>query len=208
MSKSVKLSSSLLYIANIIATYDKQVPVPKNVLKIIYDIYKPAMSKYDVSREFKFDDDVYKFLSEKFTDQRWNEKLYSATLSQMFSITEVGKLLSEHVDVHNTVYDFIILSRYDLILNEFPNLNELNKEKFYMQCENKKFLDQILVFGPKFRNFLTIFDKMNWIVRQYGKKFRIPTCEIFKYYYFLSMFDENDFARTNMDNVLIRRYRK
>lgn len=92
-------------------------------------------------------------------------------LSQLYSISKVIQLIK------NKDYDWVVLSRYDNYITNFPSLYNLDNNFLYLDdrflCN---FSDPIMIGGQKNIEALDSFDKVN----EYAKEINIFTPEEFK----------------------------
>lgn len=121
-------------------------------------------------------------------NENWNERNYSNLISQLYSIQKISDYLYLKI-LQKYKYDFIILARYDTILENFPDLLNLDQNKFYIPDNHRGFPDMIKIFNPKFlswaRNvYFDIPDVYKGIVE--------PTPEEFKRQSFLKRFNQDD----------------
>jgi hypothetical protein len=104
----------------------------------------------------------------------------SNTFSHMYSIQKVGDLLAEHIKSTNTNYDFIILSRPDICIWQYPDLRSLSPNNFYLSNHHDRFPDLQFIFGPKFLNFLKVYDHISDITDSELYSLHEPNGENFK----------------------------
>ena len=65
-----------------------------------------------------------------------NEQVISCFLSQLYSINEVSKQFEKSLKT-TTTYDFVIITRLDILLKKLPNLKNLNINNFYLMDSHK-----------------------------------------------------------------------
>ena len=88
---------------------------------------------YDVARLKEYDQDpkiVYENLAYR-AHSRWHSQ------------TKVLNILQNFSKRNKVKYDFVIQSRFDLIINNLPNLKHLNKKKVYLVKKNIKSPDSL-----------------------------------------------------------------
>ena len=135
--------------------------------------YEPSPSDPDAARKIC---DKYKFTDVKFVDPMvfpqadamynrakardwphiwqagWFETpgAFNNILCQMYTIQGVAKLLDQHILNTLTHYDFVILSRPDICIWDYPELTLLESRKFYLSNHHAKFPDLSCIFDPIF----------------------------------------------------------
>ena len=181
-------------------------PVPPDAPKIVTDNYNPLILAIEDPQTFELPPNAKKFVDEKYTDKHpdgphWNAKNYSNVMSQLKSIQHVSKIVREYSIENNISYDFIVLARYDTVMLRFPNLEELDKYKFYLPGHHPRFPDTIQFFGPKFLTWAeTAFDEVDNVYEDIWE----PSPEAFKYGAFLRRFSKSDLVGLSMDAACIR----
>ena len=122
--------------------------------------------------------------------------------SQLNSIQKVIRLFSEFS--RDSEYDFIVLSRYDLIINNFPDLKNLDTNLLHLS-NHHDFADLIMVFGRRF---------IVWLENLYDDSLTGETIDMLdKHYYpegfkettFLKYFDRQYINYINMSSNTIRK---
>lgn len=117
--------------------------------KIILNKYKPIKYIFEKNKELYFDNNTRKILSDKKIDYEYkingtfnysltNEKNH---LSQLYSISKSISLLKDDK------YDWIILSRFDNYIYDFPNLYSLNYDNLYLSDNCFHIFSDVLIFG-------------------------------------------------------------
>jgi len=98
-------------------------PVLYDAPAIFQRLYNPVKMIIEKPRRFKFYWEK-EYLDKYFTGKNphWNADNYSNVLSQFYSIEQVYKLIYYHPEEN---YDFLVLIRTDLIMEDFPDLNQL-----------------------------------------------------------------------------------
>ena len=176
----------------------KKNPVPDNADEIILKSYQPKKYKFDSPREFEFNSESQIILDKKFTGRHpegfWSKIGYSCILSQVKSMQECLKL----VNIDN--YDVIILSRYDVTVDNFSSikLESLDMEYMHLQNIHDRFPDGVYIFGKKYYEwFLNLFDEIQ--TKKIVEKIPHPSTEQFK----RTSFDMN-FGMKNIKSHPIR----
>ena len=172
----------------------KSCPVDKNAIDKIETMYSPAKLIHEPPRKFAFKDDTQALIDELVKNfkgrsgaslsefnHHWNKNNsnYSNILSQLYSIEQVCKLCQNSKEE----YDFIVLSRLDNNIMEFPqDLRELDTDKFYISDLHSRFPDMVYFFGQKFLPSHYFYSKIDYIVKKYQWDFWEPSNEAFKYF--------------------------
>lgn len=165
--------------------------VEKDSVEVIKNVYKPKILLEEASRSFSFCGDLEKFINNKFTNKssHFNEKNYNNIISQLYSIEQVSKIFCSS-DIEK--YKFIILTRFDTILTDIPDLYISDENKFYIQNNHTRFPDMSTIYGKKFlewsKNLYT--DLSNEI--EIYKNIWEPSPEAFKYASFIKRFQSED----------------
>jgi hypothetical protein len=181
-------------------------PVPHNAVEIIQELYKPLVLETQPPRHFSFTPPAAQFLDDKFTGkhpnaEHWNHKNYSNILSQLYSIQNAASLLQSYSENNKKIYDWIILARYDTILQNFPDLTKCDPSKFYLPGHHPRFPDTIQFFGRKFLAWaLNVFNDANIIYPHVWE----PSPESFKFYSFLRHFAVTDLQPCMVDAHCVR----
>lgn len=151
----------------------------KNSTKIILDKYKPIKYIFEKNKEFFFDDNTRKILIDKKVDYEnkingtfnytlTNEKNH---LSQLYSMSKSISLLE------NKKYDWVILSRFDNYIYDFPNLYILDSNNLYLNNNFYHIFSDVLIFGGQNQmETLNCFD----ILPELSKKIYYFTPEEYK----------------------------
>lgn len=180
-------------------------PINPDAISIISKFYKPVRLLYEKPRKFKLQDHIAECFSKKFpttANHSWQEKNYSNTLSHLYSIKMVTELLEAYCADTNKSYDWIVLARYDTVLDNFPDLNTIDPGKFYLSNQHPRFPDMIFVYGFKFIGWgKNIKDD---IETEYNKVWE-PSPESFKYYSFVKRYDTKDITTYPMNAYAIRK---
>lgn len=83
-------------------------------------------------------------------------------ISQLYSVEEVAKLCIQS----NIKYDMIVVARYDTVIDEFPELDELNPNFFYHMNHHPKFPDIFFLFSHKFLESQLVFTGLEERIRK------------------------------------------
>jgi hypothetical protein len=180
---------------------------PENAIELISSNYNPKLLKHDAPMTFELDSSITN--CEKFSKHEWFIKnMPNNYSSQSFSIEEVTKLVETHIRNTATRYDFIISARYDIIIDEFPDLNTLDKKYFYIMNHHPRFPDIFAIFPPRFLNSQHYFEARIGVLKKMRDNdlpldiYWEPSCECIKYNSFLLFHDKSDIR-----GVYIREHR-
>lgn len=135
----------------------KQAPYDRDTIKTIRNLYRPVHAVYEEPREFDVDESLIgrvEFIKSR-TDLN-NIK------SHLYSIKRVGQCLRDYTDPSD--YDFIVLSRFDNVIENFPRLEDL-PPKFYKMADHPGLADQLFYFAPKYIDFLNVYDRYDELNR-------------------------------------------
>lgn len=98
----------------------------------LLDLYKPKKYKFEKCIDI-FDKSLYiDTIAYKNTTNNKMKNNINNTLSQMYSRTEVKKLLEEYVIQTKTEYDYVVITRFDMKKNINLELFNLDKNKVYV----------------------------------------------------------------------------
>ena len=164
----------------------------KESINLIKNYYNPKELVVDEPRQF--DISIFdRFLTYKensfLTEQRINN-----TISQMYSINMVNHILQTYIDANNIKYDYIIVARYDIIINSFPDMYTLDKDFFYNSNHHHGFPDLFFIFNPIFIKSQLIYDNLDLILNIMRTKpdtYWECSCECIKFHAFLLHYDKN-----------------
>ncbi len=160
------------------------------VLNELNSIYNPISIKVETPK-INFDN-INKYI----INENLNKKGIISTVSPLYSINEVGKLLEKS----NTIYDYVILTRTDIGI---PNgkLNNFNLEKniIYSSYVNgsgwvigpnkENYIDTKFILSDK--KTILFLSKLYENLYQYNINENIPMCHHRLFYYHLSKLNMN-----------------
>ena len=87
--------------------------------------------------------------------------VFNNIFSQMYAIQCVTRLLDNFILRNSTTYDMIVLSRPDLCIWSYPELDKLDKNRFYLSNHHGLFPDLTFIYGPSFiKVFSEVFDNL------------------------------------------------
>ena len=121
--------------------------------------------------------------------------------SQLYTIQRVGEILKESGKINQ--YDFIILSRYDVEITEFPDLNTLDKDGIYSMQNHPGMADQIFIFSPNYIEFTSTYKNYDSLY-QYDYVKNDPAPEHFKKAHFDILWGFHTLKRAPFNCRLIR----
>ena len=140
---------------------------PENAIEELKKTYNPKKLRIDKNYK-KINEDGNEWSSEIYVDY---PKLLSYKMNpsvvdyfgQFLSIQNVSNLFNWEG------YDFIVKWRYDFKPINFPKLENLNKNKFYVQSDlhntlsnkNDEFIDTCFILPNDMKNYLDIFNHLN-----------------------------------------------
>lgn len=173
----------------------KDCPVEPDALGKILDYYEPKVINCNSPRKFEFTPESQKYVDRVIagaiarnpsSERHWSNANFSNIISQMFSIEEVTKLCLES----DQKYDFIIMSRLDNYITEFPNLNELDPNEFYTNDLHQRFPDMLYFFGQRFLESHLFYSNLDDMIERYYESFWEPSAEAFKLHGIARYFDD------------------
>lgn len=141
------------------------IEVAENTDKIIIDNYKPVAYLFQKQEFLKFSDEVSGIVTDNLGFDK--DDMKNKVLSQLLTIEEVGKLFLKSKG--GRFYDFVVLARYDIVFEHFPNLNELEKGKFYVSNSHPRFPDLCFFFDEKFIKFTELYSHVESNIRSIDK---------------------------------------
>ena len=153
-----------------------------NPVEIIESLYKPKSIKVEAPRTFKLSDSLYEKTRQRFGyGHPWSEKTLSNVSSHLYSIEAAARLIKNPDD-----YDFIILSRYDNFIHNFPDLTSMSDEYFYISDHHPRFPDLMYIFGSRFIETQYTYGRMEMLADKYFHSFWEPSAECYKYHNFMN----------------------
>jgi hypothetical protein len=164
---------------------------------LIKSLYNPVKYIADSRNFLKYEDvkDIVKNLNYFSVNNFYNLQ------SHLYSYEQNFKLLSQHIENTKQKYDFVIISRYDLKITDFPNLNTLSKNKVYVNgFGGNNFTDAILILDPIFINSFNAYSKF----REISNITPIFTSEEYKKQCFLLTNSIEDFSFIKLRGGLLR----
>lgn len=180
---------------------DEELQYDKNIINNINSLYNPKSYIAEESRNFNGDEypDFINSVIYLNTEHK-NKVNISNAFSQYYSKQKVRDLLYNEITNKNIKYDFVIISRFDMLNEINIDLNNLDEKKVYVSnisIPRYFFPDAILISNVE--NFLNIFnvynnlnniinnDNLNILVNKYHEKMCfVPESLLFSnylYYY-------------------------
>jgi len=172
------------------STLPNAVIQPNAVNRILAE-YNPVCMDWEPPKKFEFSAKIKTLLEEKFKGQEgWTDQHYSNILSSLYSIQRAALELIQRDYMQ---YDFIILSRYDNFIYKMPDLETLEKGKFYVSDHHDRMPDLFFIFDPKFFSFLALFHNAERLIEKYIDRMWGPSLnEPIKMFNFLDRFGSFD----------------
>lgn len=122
-------------------------------IDLIIEHYNPKFYDFEFKKNLKVDDsDLYKVVDKR----NFNENNERAVLSHLYSMSKSIDLIS---DINQ--YDFIILSRYDNFIYDFPDLYNLDNNRIYLNAGQAHFCDIIIFGGPNQIKTQSVYNKIS-----------------------------------------------
>lgn len=168
------------------------VPYERHAIRDIRSMYNPAHAVYEEPKQF----DVDETLIGKIDFIRSKDDLNNIK-SHLYSIKRVGQVFQDYTSPDD--YDFIVLTRFDGIILEFPDLNSLGTG-FFRMANHPGIADQMFVFSPKYMEFLNVYDHYDELNAN-GADY---TLEKLKKDHFFNSFPGKDMLGTNINVILAR----
>lgn len=136
----------------------------KNADEIILKKYNPKKYIFEKSKHFSLDEksrniikEIEKDFRSKYNEEskfNYSENNENNVLSQLYSMSKCISLIDSD-------YDWIILSRYDNYIWQFPNLFQLDKNNLYLNNTYLHNFQDVLIFGgQRHVEILNCFDKV------------------------------------------------
>ena len=150
--------------------------------------YNFTKIRFDEIRDFDFKQILLAKVKAKdwpnFRDADWfNLQSFNNILSQFYSIQRVSRLFRDYIEENlDKRYDFIILSRPDICIWDYPNLDKLEKGWFYLSNHFNHFPDLSFIFDVKYLStFTNLYDNLIKITDEELYSLWGPTGEALKY---------------------------
>jgi hypothetical protein len=160
----------------------------------IPEVFKPPIEFEALIRSWEIDPETKNEFLRLNSD---STKMYSNTTSQLFSVHLALKTL-EKVE---SDYDLIVLSRWDNLIWEFPNLEKLDRTKLTVADTHDFGIPDLLLIGPP--SLIRATDAYLGLPDLFLK---VPSmsAEKVKAAYFLSKYEKGDISRTKISITILR----
>jgi len=140
--------------------------IEDNIPEKLYKLYKFIAITFESPKTF--------IAKRAYNIPRDPEKSFDSYKSNYYSQNKVLSLVKDHENV-NGEYDWLIITRYDIEISNFPNLFELDKDKIYVDHfhRSRKFVfnDNLWIFGNHKYAFIDIYEKFDEV---YDKMINMP----------------------------------
>jgi len=155
--------------------------------------WKPFISVSENEKSFE-NPEIFKLLKDKFPNPHWNETDFNKALSHLYSLEKAITYFENEVAFQNADYDFVIVTRPDVCIWDFPKLSELPKDKFYISSlfHPEHFADVCFIMDPKFVKGLKAYSYLTDPNGEIFTNMSQPSAEQFKKETFLKHFSWND----------------
>lgn len=138
--------------------------IHKNAPKLIKDYYNPVKIFQEKPKSFD-ENNTIKDLCR--TLPYFSENNFYNLQSHLYSFEQSFNLLKEYCKENDKQYDFVVSTRFDNHIVNFPDLNILEKNALYIdrRCGNN-FTDVILLFGVSMLESFTPYSKFQQITKE------------------------------------------
>lgn len=168
----------------------------------IQNQYDFTKIRFDETREFSFKEILLNKVKANdwpnFRDATWfNLQAFNNILSQFYCIQRVSRLFRDYIEENlDKNYDFVVLSRPDICIWDYPELDKLEKGWFYLSNHYNHFPDLSFIFDVKYLStFTNVYDNLIKITDRELYSLWGPTGEALKYNSFRKYFP-NEYLRT------------
>jgi len=176
----------------------KNISIIKSADEIINEKYKPKFLEYENERNFKLSLTQQELFNKNFDIYKWNSFTNNNNLSQLYSINKVSRYFEIYELNNEITYDFLIIARYDFIIESFPNLEDLKDDKFYLIDVHPRFPDIFFIFNPKFLPSQFTYENIDSCFEKCIERKIEPCAENLKFAQYISNFNENDIIPLNI----------
>ena len=136
-------------------SYSENLTINKDTINIINNRYNPCNMIHEQQVEFEISDKTLN-IANNLSDSRFNNKKNLFNIkSQLYSIKKSIELCENHIKETGKKYDFIILTRFDVLIHSFPDLKSLEREKYYIGG-----FDNVGGAYPGWNDYVQVFDPM------------------------------------------------
>jgi len=140
--------------------------IDKNAIEIITQLYSPKQMEYEKQIMFYPDAELQKIVTGKHSFTLNNT---FCLMSHLYSMQRTIEMLEKYIINTGTKYDFLVMSRYDNKILDFPNLNELPREKFFLTSlwgRYPAFTDHLFISDLKYTKAFKMFDRIKQLSKQ------------------------------------------
>lgn len=123
-----------------------------NSAEQIVSMYKPIKVLFEPPQKFSFNSNIKEAVNGKLYYSLNNE---SNLISHLTTLTKSIKLIETP-----EFYDFILATRLDAYFYNFPDINNLNTDHFYIDGQYRHFADGVMLFGNKYIKALYMTDSI------------------------------------------------
>ena len=162
--KECKYSDWVLYQQSL---RNEKYETPKEYKGIENDIikkYKPKKYIFENSKHFSLDEksrNIIKEIEKDFISKYGNELKFNYSENNENNVLSQLYSMSKSISLIDSEYDWIILSRYDNYIWDFPNLYQLDKNNLYLNNTYLYNFQDVLMFGgQKHIEILNCFDSI------------------------------------------------
>jgi len=145
---------------------------PINSPELLMERYRPKKVLFEYPKIFELTDIIKEKCEKYYSDLKY-ERILTNLLSHIYSIEQSIKLIDTPEE-----YDFIILSRYDFILHNMPDLRTLDTSKFYVSNEHERFPNVYYIFGPKYIQSQYMFSNFSNIIEYFSNPEYMPDLNV------------------------------
>jgi len=156
-----------------------------NSTKQIISMYEPKKVLIEPPQKFSFNNDTKETIKKL---SYYSENNESNLLSHLTTMTKSINLIE-----NSKSYDFLLVTRLDAYLYDFPNLNDIDKEKFYLDDRYNHWPDVGFLAGSKYKKAFDIIDNVDYL----STKICRFTPEEYKKQNYLKYFSNNDAISLN-----------
>jgi hypothetical protein len=124
-----------------------------NSKEILLEKYKPKKYKFEKQKYFNHNFQLNNISRYKFENEL-------PIFSHIYSMNQSIEMIE---NIH--YYDFIIITRYDVYIREFPNLDNIFDKALWLDTRYKHFCDVIMLATPDFAEKLLVRDNLDEIIK-------------------------------------------
>lgn len=164
--------------------------------------WNPLVSVSEHEKKFE-SPEIFKLLKDKFDNPHWNESDFNKALSHLYSLE---KAISFFEACDDKEYDFVIVTRPDVCIWNFPKLENLPRDKFFVSSlfHPEHFADVCFIMDPKFVKGLKAYSYLTDLSGKIFENMLQPSAEQFKKETFLKSFSWEDIAMVEIPVRIVR----